>query len=202
MNRSVITAAVAGAVLLGLGVAAVAGSQNRPSAASELYPPVHDVGTATDVESVRAAVPRILNDWVAAGRADGRVGSTDIASLVAASLSDTAEQERRALLSSVLAPSLVDAELAGYEQGFRDAMFLTQPLWLYVDNDFVATSWDGVQVIGDTAVVLVQGQQSYVFLNGTTGEEPVHQFRLVLQRDPGSRYGWVALNESSRQGPS
>jgi hypothetical protein len=197
---AITVAVVAVVVALGAGMAASAPQLEQPAwPADRPYPAIPDAGTDADVQRIRFAVPRILTDWVAAGRADGEVGDENIIQIVQDALGEEPNEARRQLLASVLVPELVDPEAeAAADQLWRTIRFV-QPSLVYVGNGFEVTRWDGVQVVGNSAVALVMGRQHYVFPNGTEGAEPVHQYRILLRRDSDSRYGWLLVDRSVRQ---
>ena len=205
MKHPVAIAVVVAGVLLALGAGVIASAPTTSDAAwpdDRPYPAVRDAGSSADVERLRSAVPLILTDWVAAGRAAGGVGDENIIQIVQAALGEGPQEERRALLAEVLAPELVDREAEAAADQLWRSLRLVQPSWVYIGNGFEVTRWDGVQVVGDTAVVLVVGRQHYVFPNGTEGAEPAHQYRIVLRRDADSRYGWLLVDRSVRQDSS
>ena len=74
-----------------------------------------------------------------------------------------------------------------------------QPSTIYVDNRFEVTSWEGAQVLGNVARVVVSARQHYTFPNGTEGVEPWHRYLLVLERAPHSRYGWLLIDRTDSQ---
>ena len=62
-----------------------------------------------------------------------------------------------------------------------------------------SASGRALQVLGDVARVLVSARQHYTFPNGTEGAEPWHQYLLVLERAPESRYGWLLIERTASQ---
>ena len=107
---AIAVAGVAVAVALGAGIAASAPAAPPSWPADRPYPAIRDTGSLSDLERIRAAVPLILTDVVAAGRANGQVGDENIIEIVQSALGEGPQEERRNLLAQVLAPEIVEAE--------------------------------------------------------------------------------------------
>lgn len=198
MNRRVVaaSAAMACAVVLVLGAQASAPAPG-PTPAQLVAFPEH--GSEADLMSLHRAVPGVMTDWVAAGRVDGEVGDRDQLGMIMASIGDDADSERRELLAGVLTERLVEPQVEHFSDQFWSALYRVQPSTIYVGNRFEVAEWDGIQVAGDVARVLVSARQNYTFPNGTEGAEPWHRYLLVLERAPQARYGWLLIDRSASQ---
>jgi hypothetical protein len=196
MNRIAAAGVAIAVVLLAIGAQATAAPAPRSQPAS-----IPDNASASDVMSLQRAVPGIMTDWIAAGRADGEVGDVDQFGMVLDSLSADAVSTRRQLLAGILTPRLVEPELGHFGDQFWSALFRLQASSIYVGNRFEVAEWNGIQVLGDVARVVVSARQDYTFPNGTEGAEPWHSYLLVLQRDPQARYGWLLIERSASQVP-
>jgi hypothetical protein len=198
MNRIAATSAAIALVLL-LAIAAQSAPASPTDADSGPPRAVPDSASSADLLSIHYAVPGVMTDWIAAGRVRGEVGDPDQLGMIMASLSDDADAERRALLAGVLTERLVEPQVEHFGDQFWSALYNAQPSTIYVRNRFEVAEWEGVQVLGDVARVLVSARQSYTFPNGTEGAEPWHRYLLVLERAPQSRYGWVLIERSASQ---
>jgi hypothetical protein len=185
-----VATATAGVVLAVLLVGA------QPAAARPPFPDT--IGTA-DLLSLERAVPGVMTDWVAAGRADGEVGDRDVLGMIMNSIGDDADTARRELLAGVLTERMVEPQVEHFAAEFWSALYLVQPSTVYVGNRFEIASWESAQVLGDIARVRVSARQHYVFPNGTEGAEPWHRYLIVLERDPDARYGWLLVERSASQ---
>jgi hypothetical protein len=200
MNR---IAAAGGAIafVLLLAVAVQTSAAPAPGTDSGRLGAVREDASSADVLSIQHAVPGVMTDWIAAGRVTGEVGDRDQLGMIMASLGDDAESARRALLAGVLTERLIEPQVEHFTDQFWSALYNAQPSTIYVGNRFEVAEWDGIQVLGDVARVLVSARQNYTFPNGTEGAEPWHQYLLVLERAPRSRYGWVLIERSASQAP-
>jgi hypothetical protein len=196
MNR---IAAAGGAIAFVLLLSIGAQSAAKPVTDPSQLVAVPESASISDLASIQRAVPGIMTDWIAAGRVDGEVGDVDQFGMVLDSLSKDAVSARRQLLAGVLAPRLVEPEVGHFGDQFWSALFRMQISTIYVGNRFEVARWDGIQVLGDVARVLVSARQNYTFPNGTEGAEPWHRYLLVLERAPDSRYGWVLVERSATQ---
>lgn len=161
--------------------------------------PSPDSVSAADLMSLRRAVPGVMTDWVAAGRADGDVGDRNLLGMIMASIGDEADSDRRELLAGVLTERLVEPQVEHFREEFWAALYRVQPSTIYVGNRFEVAAWESVQVLGDVARVQVAARQHYLFPNGTEGAEPWHRYLIVLERQADSRYGWLLIDRSASQ---
>jgi hypothetical protein len=196
MNRVAAASIAIAAVLVVVAGAQSTSADPTPTGADILIP--HDVSPA-DLLSLQRAVPGVMTDWIAAGRADGAVGDRDLLGMITRSIGDEADAERHELLAGVLTARLVEPQVEHFSDEFWSALYRVQPSTVYVGNRFEVASWQGAQVLGNVARVLVEGRQHYVFPNGTEGAEPWHEYLLVLERAPGSRYGWLLIERDASQ---
>ena len=198
MNRVAATsAAIAFVILLLVGVQA-AGSPGAGPTPAQLGPIPEHVN-AGDQLSLQRAVPGVMTDWIAAGRVNGKVGDRDQLGMIMASIGDDADSARRRLLTGVLTEQLVEPQVQHFSDQFWSALYDMQPSTIYVGNRFEVAEWEGAQVFGDVARVLVSARQNYTFPNGTEGAEPWHQYLLVLERAPQARYGWLLIERDASQ---
>jgi hypothetical protein len=198
MNRVVaVSGAIAFAVLVMIGAQAAS-----PEPTSTTQPAsVPRSASPGDLASLQRAVPGIMTDWIAAGRVDGEVGDRNELGMIMESLSRNSVAERRELLAAVLARQLVEPEVGRIGDQFWFALYRMQPSSIYIGNRFEVAEWEGAQVLGDVARVLVSARQLYIFPNGTEGAEPWHRYLLVLERAPDSRYGWLLIERSASPAP-
>ena len=194
-------AAAAAAIALVLLLAIGAHSALEPPAGPGPghFAAISEDATDADVLSLQRAVPGVMTDWIAAGRVDGEVGDPDQLGMIMDSIGDDADGARRELLAGVLTARLVEPQVQHFSDQFWSALYDMQPSTIYVGNRFEVEEWQGSQVFGDIARVLVSARQHYTFPNGTEGVEPWHQYLLVLERAPESRYGWLLVERSASQ---
>ena len=199
MNRvAAASASIAFVLLLLVGAQSAASPQPGPTPAHLTGIPEH--ASAADLMSLHRAVPGVMTDWIAAGRVDGEVGDRNQLGMIMASLGDDAESARRELLAGVLSERLVEPQIERFNDQFWSALYRMQPSTIYVGNRFEVGEWEGIQVYGDVARVLVSARQHYTFPNGTEGAEPWHQYLLVLERAPEARYGWLLIEHDREPG--
>jgi hypothetical protein len=173
----------------------------HPAEATANFPPTPQNVSTVDLATLHRAVPGVMTDWVAAGRANGEVGDRNLLGMIMASLGDDAEAGRRQLLTGVLTPRLIEPQVDHFADQFWAALYRVQPSTVYVGNRFEVAAWQSAQVLGNLARVQVSARQHYTFPNGTEGVEPWHRYVLVLERAPASRFGWLLVEATASLEP-
>lgn len=168
-----------------------------------LEPAFKDKGSPEDIDRVKEVLPQLLTDWIAPGRLkEGTVLPDD-------KNPQPSENQRK----QNLALNSTDGQLAAAEQTIAEVFssrskvketvegirrstdeVLTVDSMAdlgYFDNAMIISSFDGVAVLADTAIVLANGRQKYTLSNQINYSEPSAQYQLVLVRADSSKYGWL-----------
>lgn len=158
--------------------------------------PFVDSGSATDLASVREALPQLVDLRLSAGRVPPEVvvaGPDAMRRYV----DSPGEKARRAdaLRNSLTADDAVSS-IPTVEAGLREAVEPEHPGWIFTDNRFEVLEWQGIRIDGDTATVMVRSVQKYRSPASGWQSEPEEQATFTLLRSPGSLHGWLIRSEA------
>lgn len=160
----------------------------------------HDLGDASDLRAVRLATVAALSDEVRAFAVDPGLREQQPPDALAALLATGPTEERAALLGRAHSPRLAedleqsfvffarqDFGAAWTGSGSR-AAWLDRDVW--ASGRFHVDHWQGVRVVGDTARVLVRGEDRGTSWGGALTRDAWRQEQLILRRDPSAAHGW------------
>ncbi len=168
-----------------------------------------DSGDQAEIARLKKVAPKILEDLVAVGRVDE--ATKDVAKArtpggrkqTAAqndriNLTPNKRKDRRARLADLLTAKEAREQLESIEDGLAEVTADVEASHLaYVANTFRLDRFDGVEVTGDTARVVLRGAQEYRMLAGNLEVDRQLQYDLRLARDKGSKYGWVVVDNNA-----
>lgn len=147
------------------------------------------------------AIIDMMTGTVAPGRLDKSLVGRDQQTQLDGALSDAAIAARRQVIAYNYTASQVDAQLATYNQGLRDAITHPESDWVYTDNRFSVTTWQGIQWTNNNGRAMVIGHQSYQESDGTWEDEPDSQWTLSFSHaDKEGHYHFSTFKAIKSQG--
>ena len=172
-----------------------------------ILPAEQDLGSASDQRAVRAAVVAGLSEEMQAFAVDRGLRGRKPAAVLEILTAAGPTRARAELLSrshtARLAKDLEEAFLFFARQDFRAdrtgdvdrAALLDTDVW--ADVAFHVDRWEGVRIAGDTARVLVHGEDRGTAWGGRAKRDHDRQEQLVLYRDPTAPHGWRIVDHGS-----
>lgn len=167
---------------------------------SGVLPPEQNLGDANDLRAVRSATVTALSHEARVFVVDQGLRGKNPSSVMQALTAPGPTRKRMALLSSSHSHRLATRVEQAFEfylrqdfgpdwpgSGSRDGL-LARDVWS--SRGFHVDRWDGVRVAGDTARVLVRGEDRGTAWGGTAVRDSWAQEQLILHRDPTAADGW------------
>ncbi|WP_182047595.1 hypothetical protein [Curtobacterium sp. ME26] len=124
------------------------------------------------------AITEMMTGSVAAGRLDVNLLGASQDDQLAGAFSDSAVASRKKLIAYNYTATQVDSMLTTYNDGLRQAITTPDENWLFTDNKFVVTTWQGIQWNYNTGSATLIGHQSYKNPDGTWVDDADAQWRL------------------------
>jgi len=160
-----------------------------------------DLGSPPALRAVRQATVAAMSDEIGVFVLDRALRHESPDDVLAAVTSPGAVRERAALLGRAHSPRLA----ARLERAFvvvtrqeldpSRAAILSRDVW--ASGAFHVERWEGVRVAGDTARVLVRGEDRGTSWDGGPKRDAWAQYKLVLHRDPTAAHGWRVVHRQA-----
>lgn len=124
------------------------------------------------------AIQEMMTGSVAPGRLPKTVVASDQDTQLAAALNDDAVAARKKTIEYNYTAAQVDQQLATYNEGLRSAITNPDEAWLYTNNRFTVTEWQGIRWTNNSGTALLIGHQSYQEPDGEWVDDPDEQWSL------------------------
>lgn len=171
----------------------------RAPFAKGVLPAAPDSGRPRDRAAVRAAALLALNDEVRLFTIDLRHRRDPPGQLLAMLTSPTAEQSRLQLLrrsrSEQLAHDLDHAVVFFLRHDFGPDGPRPVDFDIWSTGAFHLDAWQGVQVVGDSARVIVRGEERGTSWEGRAVQHGWVQSKLLFERSASAAHGWRLVRE-------
>lgn len=164
-----------------------------------LSTPAPDSGDQATIAAVRKAIPGLFAAHEAPGRLDTSLVGDSSEEQLRASATQVARDEQLKTLTDVLGPAAAQKQLEVYAAGLKQAITSNNPNWLYTDDHFEVTKWEGVQLSGNDAHLLFEGHMTWALANGSLKTDPPLQYEVELSQSKSSSFGWIITNQVGRQ---
>lgn len=132
------------------------------------------------------AIIGMMTGSVAPGRLSKSLVGLSKDEQLSASFTDEAIATRKSLIADNYTSAQVDQQLSTYNDGLRSAITDPDEDWLYVDNRFSVTTWQGIQWTSNNGTATLIGHQSYQEPDGTWVDDPDEQWSLRFNHATGS----------------